>query len=92
MLAFVTQPLVVLIAAIAFFIGRTILHARNLKAAAKDPELAKVITAGHGQNLLKAHEESLKQARTQTKESLAQARSAMNVYTRDFKRSKQKKS
>lgn len=86
-----TQPLVVLSAAIALFIGRTILHARRLKAAAKDPELAKIMTLGQGQRLLKTHEESLNRARAETTENLAQARRTLHGYTRDFKRSKQKK-
>jgi len=81
----------VLSAAIALFIGRTILHARRLKTAAKDPALARVMAAGQGQNLLKTHKESLNRAKTETTENLAQARRTLHDYTRDFKRSKQKK-
>ncbi len=91
MLAIVTQPLVVLSAAIALLVGRVILHARRLKTAAKDPNLAKVMAAGQGQNLLKTHEESLNRAKAESTDTLAQARRTLHDYTRDFKRPKQKK-
>lgn len=91
MLAFATQPLVVLSAAIALFIARTVLHARRLKTAAKDPDLAKVMMAGQSPNLLKSHEESLNQAKGETVDSLADARRTLRSYTRDIKRPKQKK-
>ncbi len=91
LLAFATQPLSVIIIAIALFIGRTILHARRLKTAAKDPDLAKILMAGQSPNLLKSHEESLNHAKSETAETLADARRTLHNYTRDFKRSKQEK-
>lgn len=91
MLAIATQPLVVLSAAIALFVGRAILHARRLKTAAKDPELAKIMTLGQGQSLLKVHENSLSQAKSETAGNLAHARGTLHDYNRDMKRSKQKK-
>jgi len=81
----------VLSAAIALFIGRTILHAKRLKTVAKDPDLAKIMMAAQSPTLLKSHEESLNHAKTETTENLAQARRSLHDYTRDFKRSKQKK-
>ncbi len=92
LLAIVTQPLVVLSVAVALFIGRTVLHAKRLKTAAKDPDLAKIMMAGQSSALLKSHEESLNQAKTATTENLAQAQRVLHNYDHYFKRSKQKKS
>ncbi len=91
LLAIATQPLVALLAAVALLIGRTILHAKRLKTAARDPDLAKIMMAGQSPTLLKSHEESLKQAKTATSENLAQAQRILRNYTKDFKRLKQKK-
>jgi hypothetical protein len=88
----VTQPLVVLSAAIALFLGRTLLHARRLKTAARDPDLARIMTAGQSENLLKTHEKSLNHAKSETRENLTQAQRILHEYSRDFKRSKSKKS
>ncbi len=91
LVAFVTQPLSVIVIALTLFIGRIILHARQLKTAAKDPDLAKIMTLGQGQSLLKAHENSLSQAKGESTGNLAQARGTLHDYNRDIKRSKQKK-
>ncbi len=85
--AFVTQPLVILAAALALFIGRTVLHARHLKSLAKDPELAKLVYPAEGRDVLGMHKESLNYAKGQTTENLASARTILQ----DYKRSKQRK-
>ena len=92
LLAIVSQPLVVLLAAFALFAGRTILHARRLKTATKDPDLAKIMMAGQSPNILRSHEASLSQAKSETVTTLADARRTLHKHTRDFKRPKQKKS
>lgn len=91
LLAFVTQPLIVLFVALALLIGRTILHARRLKTAVKDPDLAQLMSLGEGKDALSLHRDSLNSAKGEPAANLAEARKTMRNYSQDFKRSKQKK-
>ena len=91
LLAFVSQPLIIVLAALAFFILRTVLHARRLKSAAKDPELAKLMFPEAGRDVLRMHKESLNHAKGETAGNIASARRLLHNYAAVFKRSKQQK-
>ncbi len=88
LVSFLTQPLVILIAALALLAGRTILHARRLKSVAREPDLAGLLNQGEDQNHLDLHRDYLNEAKAAPAENLTSARRLLKSYKRVFDRSK----
>lgn len=79
-LAFLTQPLMVLVIAIGVFTGRVIILARRLKSAGRAPLLADTRALEEAQKALDSHRASLQVARDTVKENLGGARDTLRDY------------
>ncbi len=83
-----TQPIVILLVALALLAARIIFHARRLRSVASDPELAKLLSQGKDENLLNLHRTSLNEAKGIPAESLTSGRRLLRSYKRVFNRFK----
>lgn len=92
LLAIVTQPAVIAVAAVVLFTGLIILQARRLRSAAKDPDTARLLVSLEGQEVLTMHKEALNRAKGETSEGLASARRILRRHAEESKRSEQRKS
>jgi ABC-type transporter Mla subunit MlaD len=87
LLAFLTQPWVVILVAIGVFVGRVVYMARRLKSAARAPLLADTRALEEAQRALEAHRESLAQARETLSGNLGDARDTLREYREPLDRS-----
>ncbi len=80
LLAFLTQPLTVLVVAIAVFTGRVVYLARRLKSASRSPMLADTRALEEAQRALDSHRESLAMAKETVAQNLGGARNTLREY------------
>jgi hypothetical protein len=81
-LQLLTQPIVILLIAVAVFVGRVVYLARRLKSASKYLMLADTRALEEAQRSLDAHRESLESARETVAENLGGARQTLREYKR----------
>jgi hypothetical protein len=86
-LAFITQPWVVILIGVFVFVGRVIYLAKRLKSAARAPLLADTRAQEEAQRALDAHHESLAQAKETLSGNLGGARDTLRHYKRPLDRS-----
>ncbi len=86
-LAFLTQPWMVILIAIGVFVGRVVYLARRLKSAARAPLLADTRALEEAQRALDAHHDSLNQAKETLSGNLGNARDTLRTYRRPLDRS-----
>lgn len=79
-LAFITQPLVILLIAVAVFVGRVIFLAKRLRSASRTPLLADTRALEEAQRALDSHRESLQIARDTVAQNLGGARDTLRDY------------
>lgn len=79
-LAFVTQPVIILVIAIAVFVGRVIFLAKRLRSASRTPLLADTRALEEAQKALDSHHESLQIARDTVTQNLGGARDTLRDY------------
>lgn len=81
-LQLLTQPIFIVLIAIAVFVGRVVYLARRLKSASKYPILADTRALEEARRSLDAHRESLESARATVAENLGGARDTLRDYKR----------
>lgn len=81
-LQFLTQPWVVVLIAIAVFVGRVFYLAKRLKSAARSPTLADLRALEEAKRSLDQHRESLEQAKGTLASNLGGARDTLRRYKR----------
>ncbi len=86
-LAFLTQPWVIVLVAVGVFVARVVFLARRLKSAARAPLLADTRALEEAQRALDAHHESLEQAKETLSGNLGGARDTLREYRRPLDRS-----
>ncbi len=86
-LAFLTQPLVILVVAIGVFTGRVVIVARRLKSGSRSPMLADTRALEEAQRALDSHRASLQIARDTVAENLGGARDTLREYKAPLNRS-----
>ena len=86
-LAFLTQPWVIILIGVAVFTGRVVYLAKRLKSAARAPLLADTRALEEAQRALDAHHESLAQAKDTLSGNLGGARDTLRQYKRPLDRS-----
>ncbi len=79
-LAFATQPAVIVIIAIAVFTGRVLYMAKRLRSASRTPLLADTRALEEAQKALDSHHESLQIARDTVTQNLGGARNTLRDY------------
>jgi seryl-tRNA synthetase len=79
-LAFLTQPLVILIVAVGVFTGRVVIVARRLRSASRSPMLADTRALEEAQRALDSHRTSLQDARDTVTKNLGGARDTLRDY------------
>ncbi len=79
-LQLLTQPLVIILIAIAVFVGRVVYLAKRLKSASKYPMLADTRALEEAKRSLDAHRESLESARATVAKNLGGARDTLREY------------
>lgn len=79
-LAFLTQPLVIILIAIGVFTGRVFYLAKRLRSASRKPTLADLRALEEAQKALDAHHESLNVARETLRQNLGSARDTLRHY------------
>lgn len=82
LLAFLTQPLVILIIAIGVFVGRVLFLAKRLKSASRSATLADMRALDEAKQSLDKHRESLEQAKGTLTANLGGARDTLRTYKR----------
>ena len=87
LLAFLTQPWVIILVGVAVFVGRVVYLAKRLKSAARAPLLADTRALEEAQRALEAHHESLAQAKDTLSGNLGGARDTLRQYKRPLDRS-----
>lgn len=92
LIAIITQPLIIVMAAVALLAGLIILQARRLRSVAKDPDLARLLMSIEGSEVLTLHKQALDRAKGETTDSLASARKILRSQAERSKRSRQRKS
>lgn len=80
LLAFITQPVVILLIAIGVFTGRVFFLARRLRSASRSPTLADLRALEEAKKALNAHHESLDAARETLDQNLGGARDTLRHY------------
>lgn len=86
-LDFLTQPLTIVVIAIAVFTGRVMYLAKRLKSAARNPTLVDLRALEEAKKALDAHRQSLDVARETLSGNLGGARDTLRTYKRPFARS-----
>ncbi len=86
-LAFVTQPPMVLLLALVVFMGQVVYLAKRLKSASRNLLLADTRALEEAQRALTAHRDSLESARGAIRENLGGARDALRDYKRTLRSS-----
>jgi len=86
-LEFLTQPLTVVVIAIAVFVGRVMYLAKRLKSAARNPTLVDLRALEEAKKALDAHRESLDVAKETLSGNLGGARDTLRTYKKPFARS-----
>ncbi len=79
-LAFITQPAVIVVIAIAVFIGRVLYMAKRLRSASRTPLLADTRALEEAQKALNSHRESLQVARDTVTQNFGGARDTLREY------------
>ncbi len=79
-LAFLTQPLTIVLIAVGVFTGRVVMVARRLRSASRSPVLADTRALEEAQLALNSHHESLQKARDTVTENLGGARDTLRDY------------
>jgi len=79
-LAFLTQPWMVILIAVAVFVGRVVYLAKRLKSASHAPLLADTRALEEAQRALNAHHDSLAQATETLSGNLGDARDTLRHY------------
>ena len=79
-LAFLTQPLIIVLIAIGVFTGRVVILATRLKAASRSPTLADTRALEEAQKALDSHRASLQAARDTVAQNLGGARDTLREY------------
>lgn len=79
-LAFITQPPVLILIAILVFIGRVMYLARHLRSAARSPTFADLRALEEAKKSLDAHHESIEAARGTLRNSLGASRDTLRHY------------
>ncbi len=80
LLAFLTQPVTVLVIAVAVFTGRVVYLARRLRSASHTPMLADTRALEEAQRALDSHRESLAMAKETVAQNLGGARDTLREY------------
>jgi len=79
-LAFLTQPLTIIVIAIGVFTGRVVMVARRLRSASRSPMLADTRALEEAQKALDSHRVSLQVARDTFTQNLGGARDTLREY------------
>ncbi len=90
-IAFLTQPVVLVAIALILLAVRIVFHAKQLKSAAKEPALLKLMGAEQPKVDLDVHRESQTAAKQAPAENLKSARRIVKNYAAVFKRSRHRK-
>ena len=85
--AFVTQPLMILLIAVFVFVGRVVYLAKRLKSASRRPLLADTRALEEATKALGSHRESLDAARATVAQNLGGARDTLRDYKRPLESS-----
>lgn len=86
-LSFLTQPWMVVLIAVAVYVGRVVYLAKRLKSAARAPLLADTRALEEAQRALDAHHDSLAMAKETLSGNLGNARDTLRHYKRPLDRS-----
>lgn len=87
LLAFLTNPLVIIVIAIGVFVGRVVYVAKRLKAAARDVTFADLRALEEAKKALDSHKESLDAAKQTLAGNIGSARDTLRHYKRPYNRS-----
>ena len=82
LLDFITEPPMVLLIAIAVFVGQVVYLARRLKAASRNLRFADTTALEEAQKALSSHRDSLESAKGTIAQNLGRARDELRDYKR----------